>query len=294
MAMIDLLTIDAKIYPFGFYARTVNSGDNDKFNKPLRGKFYHMFWVKSGQVEMIVDNNAVTVCKNECVFIGVNQVFSISTSKSFEMLLVCFNEGFYKRNDMDERFLESCTFFNLNDTWKYTLPKQLEPIVEYYHQSLTALCTQPYDELGYYFAHNTIERLLLFAQKGLIENASGPVIVFDKSDRDIANHFRQLVKENCRQVKQVTYYAERLNVPIKRLTEICNAVLGLPPKKVITEQLVIEAKRLLQHSSMSIKEIGFDLMFLEPSNFIRFFIKAEGVSPSEYRNRFRKQKELLV
>lgn len=294
MGEIDLLTIDAKLYPYGFYARTVSSGDNDNFNRPLRGRFYHMFWVKSGQVDLTVDNNVITVGKDECVFIGINQVFSVSTAKSFQVLLVCFNEAFYKRNDMDERFLESCAFFNTKDTWKYSLPKQLKPIVEYYHQSLAGMCTQPYDELGYYFAHNTIERLLLFAQKGIIESAYTPVMTFDKSDRDIANHFRQLVKENCRQVKQVTYYAERLNIPIKRLTEICNAVLGLPPKKVITEQLITEAKRLLQHSSMSIKEIAFNLMFLEPSNFIRFFIKAEGISPSEYRDRFRKQAALLA
>lgn len=292
--MIEILNLDKTKYPLGFSAQHIKAGEYSLPDKPYRGGFYHMFWVKNGSIIVNIDNQSVSVNKNECVFIGANQVFSFVPTIGFEILLVCFTEDFYKRNDHDERFLESCIFFEPQLAKKYKVHSSLNPIIEHYHKSLMEMCSQPFEELIYQFAHNTVERLLLFAQKELMTSNYSPVAVLKKTDQDVANHFRQLVKENCRQIKQVKFYADKLNISIKRLNDVCHNTFGMPPKKMITEQVVLEAKRLLQHSSMSIKEVAFDLMFLEPSNFIRFFIKSVKMSPKEYRDMFRDKKELSV
>lgn len=292
--MIEILNLDKTKYPLGFSAQHIKAGEYSLPDKPYRGGFYHMFWVKNGSIIVNIDNQSVSVNKNECVFIGANQVFSFVPTIGFEILLVCFTEDFYKRNDHDERFLESCIFFEPQLAKKYKVHSSLNPIIEHYHKSLMEMCSQPFEELIYQFAHNTVERLLLFAQKELMTSNYSPVAVLKKTDQDVANHFRQLVKENCRQIKQVKFYADKLNISIKRLNDVCHNTFGMPPKKMITEQVVLEAKRLLQHSSMSIKEVAFDLMFLEPSNFIRFFIRSVSMSPKEYRDMFRDKKELSV
>jgi len=292
--MIEILNIDKTKFPSGFSAQHIKAGDYSLPDKPYRGGFYHMFWVKSGSIVVNVDNQTLSVNRNECVFIGANQVFSFVPTIGFEILLVCFTEAFYIRNGLDERFLESCTFFDAQLIQKYKVHSSLNPIIEHYHKSLMEMCSQPFEELLYQFSHNTVERLLLFAQKELMASKYSPIAIIKKTDQDVANHFRHLVKENCREIKQVKFYADKLNISIKRLNEVCHTTYGMHPKKMITEQVVLEAKRLLQHSSMSVKEVAFDLMFLEPSNFIRFFIKSVNMSPKEYRDMFRGKKEFSV
>lgn len=292
--MIETLNLDKKQYPTGFSAHLIKSQESPYLNKSYRSTFYQMFWIKSGQLTLKLDNNLITINEFECAFIGINQVFSIETSSSFEALLVCFEDAFYCRTDIDRRFLESCVFFNSQQVLKYKLHSSLKRIIEQHHQSLSHICRQPFDELMYLFAHNTVERLLLFSQKELLNSAYSPIEIFKKADVDIANQFRQLVKENLKEMKLVKEYADKLNISVKRLNEICNNTYGMSPKKIITEQIIIESKRLLRYSSMSIKEIAFELMFLEPSNFIRFFIKATGMSPKEYRIQFEEKREYNV
>jgi AraC-like DNA-binding protein len=47
---------------------------------------------------------------------------------------------------------------------------------------------------------------------------------------------------------------------------------------------MLEARRLLQYSELSIKSISYEIGFEDIQTFSRFFKKNEGVSPSEYRN----------
>jgi len=46
---------------------------------------------------------------------------------------------------------------------------------------------------------------------------------------------------------------------------------------------------LLVYTNNSIKQIGFDLGFEEPTNFIKYFRKHEGKTPIEFRNLFIKE-----
>ncbi|KFF15031.1 helix-turn-helix domain-containing protein [Flavobacterium hydatis] len=288
--MIEILSLDKKHFPSGFSADIITSQENQLLNQSFRSTFYQMFWLKSGELTLNLDNNLIDINKFECGFIGINQVFSVATKSNFEVLLVCFNEDFYCRTDLDRQFLSSCVFFNSEEVLKYKLHSSFKKIIQQYHQSLLHLCRQPFDELMYHFAHNTVERLLLFSQKELLDRAYSPIETFKKGDVNIANHFRKLVKENLKQIRLVKDYADKLGISVKSLNEICNAIYGMSPKKVITEEIVIESKRLLRYTNMSIKEIAFELHFLDPSNFIRFFTNATGVSPTNYRTQFEEKR----
>lgn len=244
-----------------------------------------MFWVKSGSVTLKVDMYILHVEEGECAFIGANQIFSLSTASSFNILMVRFTDTFYCRHELDMRFLDSCIFFdNSQEPLKYKLHHLVKLILKQYYDSLNYICTQSFDELMCHFAHNTIERLLLFSQKELMSSAYSPIAVY-KPHIDTAYQFRQLVKDNCRDNKLVAFYADKLNISIKRLTEICRNSYGQSPKKIISEQVALEAKRLLRHSTLNIKEIAFELRFQEPSNFIRFFVNSTGMTPKEFRDK---------
>lgn len=284
--MIETSKLDKQRYQYGFVAHYLKSSEVED-GKSYRAGFYQMFWVKSGAVILSIDSLEKEISEGECAFIGPDRVFNLRTESSFEIMLLRFTEDFYCRNEIDVRFLNSCNFFYNNGyILKYKLYPVLAPILEQYYLSLAHICRQPFDDLKNHFAHNTVERLLLFSQKELIDSDYSPVAISRKTDQDLGNKFKQLVKEHSKKEKQVQFYADQLNLSVKRLTDICNNTFGHPPKKIITEQVALEAKRLLQHSSLNIKEVAFELMFQEPTNFIRFFTNATGMTPKEYRDQY--------
>ena len=63
-------------------------------------------------------------------------------------------------------------------------------------------------------------------------------------------------------------------------------ILGSTPKKIIDDRIMLEAKRLLAHSSESVKEISYSLGFDEPTNFVKYFRKHHLSTPIEFRESF--------
>jgi AraC-like DNA-binding protein len=95
--------------------------------------------------------------------------------------------------------------------------------------------------------------------------------------------FRQLLEADFSRWHQVQYYANALGMSEKTLSRVCMAAAGVPAKTLINQRLVLEAKRMLAHTTMAVQTIGNELGFEEPTNFVKFFRKTAGVTPLGFR-----------
>ena len=93
-----------------------------------------------------------------------------------------------------------------------------------------------------------------------------------------------LVDKHFREIHSVSDYAERLFVSPKSLAKRLNALGHKTPKEILRDRIVLEAQRDLRYSDKSVKEIAFDLGFDDPAYFTRYFKKATGQSPLNYRS----------
>jgi AraC family transcriptional activator of pobA len=100
----------------------------------------------------------------------------------------------------------------------------------------------------------------------------------------ITHEFRKMVAENFPEHKEVTYYADHLNITPKYLSEVLQVELGKSAKNFIDEFVIMEAKSLLKQTTMSIQEICHWLGFEDASHFTKSFKKLVKNTPSEYRN----------
>ncbi len=89
------------------------------------------------------------------------------------------------------------------------------------------------------------------------------------------------------QTRRVEDYAAHLGCSTKTLGRACIGVAGVPPKRLIEQRVILEAKRLLAHTQVSIKGIARELGFSEETNFVKFFKRMEGVPPSVFRAKYR-------
>lgn len=78
-------------------------------------------------------------------------------------------------------------------------------------------------------------------------------------------------------------YARRLGFSESTLSRACVATVGRTAKQEIDERVALEAKRLLVHSQATATQIGHQLGFTEPTNFVKFFKRTTGSTPMEFR-----------
>jgi AraC family transcriptional activator of pobA len=99
----------------------------------------------------------------------------------------------------------------------------------------------------------------------------------------LTSRFLCMVGENYKTLSSVSAYAARLQVTASHLNETVRRAMGKTAGQVIRERMLLEAKRLLLHSDLSVSEIAYHLSFEDPSYFARFFRKHTGRPPAAFR-----------
>lgn len=99
----------------------------------------------------------------------------------------------------------------------------------------------------------------------------------------ITSSFRKLVATHFPEHKEVAYYAGKLNITPKYLSEILQVELGKSAKAFIDEYVIMEAKSLLKQTTFSIQEICYWLGYEDASHFTKSFKKLTNATPTEYR-----------
>jgi AraC family transcriptional activator of pobA len=106
---------------------------------------------------------------------------------------------------------------------------------------------------------------------------------------DVVARFTGLVEQGFLEKRQVNAYASELNVSPGHLNELVRKRLGTSASEVIQERVLLEAKRLLLHADLSVKEVSHALRMDDPAYFNRMFKKATGMTPVEYRAHIREK-----
>ncbi len=97
--------------------------------------------------------------------------------------------------------------------------------------------------------------------------------------------FREKVESHLRTGLSIAQYAKALSVTPARLRAACLEVTGKPPARVLEDRLLLEAKRNLTYTNMTVAETAYYLGFADPAYFSRFFSKHAGESPATFRKR---------
>lgn len=98
-----------------------------------------------------------------------------------------------------------------------------------------------------------------------------------------ARAFHRLVEREYRHHRPISFYAGALGITPPHLNRICQSVLGASALKVIERRLLLEAKRYLTFSSLSIKEVAALLGYTDAGYFNRMFRRETGIAPGKFR-----------
>jgi AraC family transcriptional activator of pobA len=255
--------------------------DNIAF--PHRDNFYNIFWYQKGTANHFVDFKPVKVRPNSILFVNKHRVQMLDPKGGYDGKFLLFTDTFFEMYPDDSRYLGNNILFNDFLDEPVINIKNSSPIISVFRDIESELL-RPDDSVHYHLLHNLLHNFLLLSER---ERRKGGFSEIQKGeDLDYTVLFKKLLDDKFRTVKSVSGYSVLMSVSEKKLNRATTLTLGKTPKVLIDERVVLEAKRMLVHTNNSIKEIGFNLGFEEPTNFIKYFRKHEGKTPIEFRKSF--------
>jgi AraC-like DNA-binding protein len=132
-------------------------------------------------------------------------------------------------------------------------------------------------------AHLAIFLIELVRNRKNENSANVPVSPYAQQRLD---EFMELLEVNVAHHKQVSYYADRLNLSNYQLNAIAKEMMGKTSSELIDEHIILESRRYLLGTSNQVNQIAHHLGFDDVSYFIRFFKKHTGYSPEAFRQNF--------
>jgi AraC family transcriptional regulator, transcriptional activator of pobA len=149
---------------------------------------------------------------------------------------------------------------------------------DFFHQMLAAIQTnKDSPKIVAALAMAVIEKI-----QSLYIDSQTDTIKYSRKQQ-LSKSFCSLIYTHYLENKDVAFYADKLNVTPKYLSEVIKEQTGKSPKALLEQLLFQEAKSLLKQTEMNVKEISYWLGFEDPSYFTKAFKLVEGVTPFEYR-----------
>lgn len=246
---------------------------------PHRHTFYEIVLVTGGSGHHVVDLQPWPVTPPHLGVIVPGQIHHWQDAEGIEGSVLLFNEDFLRRHPDDAAVLHVLGAL----AWLRLDPGQMA--------GLTALAGEMQRELaGAEPGHESVLRAylhVLIVRAARIAGALGPASAADGATKvsGMVERYLRLIAAPRQGSRTLTSYAREIGVSPGHLHELVREQTGLTPGKLTRGHRILEAKRLLAGTDLSVRQVSEQTGFHDPSYFCRFFRRETGLTPGEFRRR---------
>jgi AraC family transcriptional activator of pobA len=260
----------------------IELGKNSLFNtEPRRSETYSISFLKEGEVISQAGLVKKTIKAPAIIALGPTIVRTVKeTENSPKMDIIFFTDDYLLANRANVFYLMEFDFFENEELHSFGLTKiqakKIERVFEIIKDTI--------DEKNFHeqeIIRSCIYILIHEINSFLHKNAS-EIHPLEKLPSIVLN-FKNLLKKEFQHNHTVHFYADKLNITPKHLSEILKKQTGKTAGDWINESVILEAKVLLQNQSYSVAQISDFLNFSDQSVFGKFFKSNTGITPLEYR-----------
>ena len=244
----------------------------DKASIIHRADFYQLLWIESGSLSLTLDFEDVCLTSDDALLISPGQVVRFCLDSLPQGFSVLFVPEFIGEIASDTHLLHHLLSASLRG-YKVSSLHDL-PISGLIHQLMRELGGEE-NKHQLLIVRSCLRILLAEVARRLPSEA-------DRGNK-LAQLFFEAVEKHHHHRYNIADYQKELGVMEKVLSGAVLQAVGITPKVYLDQRRLLEAKRLLSFSDLSIKEVAFRLGFDEPTNFNKFFRKHAGLSPGDFR-----------
>lgn len=260
--------------------RHINPATHDE--PPHRHNFQELIWINSGSGQHQIDQSVIDIMPQTFYLISLGQVHYFLHGEELDGYVVRFTDDF------------------LSATWGLGWDYRMTLLSHFaIHRSLTldsdgiAMCENLLGQmereyLNDAFGRETVLRHLLSLLLLVLERTRLEV---GQESAELSQHaqtYQQFLADlegDYKMAHDVEHYARKQHITPRNLSSIVMEFTGKTAKKVITARLLLEARRYLQHTNASVKEIAYALGYHDASYFSKVFKQGMGVSPHAYKSK---------
>lgn len=245
------------------------------FRSTHRHDYFEIILIKKGGGKQLIDFKDCNLNANSIYTIYPNQVHLLTRAEATGLLLQFKKEVFEFLFPLQHHYL----YFNHPE-----LPLDQDQFEHLYE--MVAVIGQLNEQeqlspLSIYKSYSYLQIILIT----LIELQQGAIF---SSQDNFAGKFLQLISLHIKEKRKVADYADLMYLTPDKLSALVKDTFATTPLKLIHEELLLEIKRLMLTSALSLKEIAYELNFDTSSNFSAFIKTATGLTPSQLQASLRR------
>lgn len=240
-----------------------------------------------GSASYMLDGERHVIEKNDVVVFSQGKVLEdYSFSSDCKMLVFMGSLSFFHDLVKGIQELTSLFLFLHNNSIAHLTPERATMYRDYFNVIVNRL-TMP-DHRFRREVVSSLMRALVYDMGDVIWNNETMSVERHRIRASvILSDFLHLVEANYRVQRKVSWYAEQMNISPKYLSEVVGNNSDYTPNEWIDKYVVLQLRLLLRSSKKNIKEIAEELNFPNQSFLGKYFKEHVGISPSEYRNKYR-------
>lgn len=252
-----------------------------------RPSYFSFLFVKNAKGKYTTDDVTFDSEPGTIYFTNPGHFKSFEWFEIEEVFLITFTESFLKENvhpDVFQEFpflLAEIVYPRILNQTDY---KEFEQLYLQIYKEYKSDSLYKNKIIGNFFV------ILLLKIKEYFWNDYNPIYEGNKSSqivkifkKNLEIHFSELTQGKANKLMRVQEFAELQSLHPNYLTNVIKSKTGKSISIWISDKMISEAKLLLKNSDLSIKEISFQLGFLETTHFSNYFKKNTQSTPAKYR-----------
>ncbi|GAB5493483.1 MAG: helix-turn-helix transcriptional regulator [Phototrophicaceae bacterium] len=255
--------------------------DAESINEvPHRHSFQELLWVKSGSGRHRIDDDTLEIHAQTFYLITKGQIHYFIEGVDLEGYILRFSDDFLPNDITTSGWDYRMTLFSHFSLNQMLSPEQND--IETFQLIMDNMWREiRTDNFGKdHVLQHLLSILIILLERSRKKN---PVIESTQDPNlEVFQSFITALEDDFRREHSVNYYAQQIHMTPRQLSDIVKICTGKTAKTLILERVILEAKRHLQHTNASIKEIAFALGFKDSSYFSKVFKQMTGVSPNQY------------
>lgn len=260
---------------------------NDVFipKKPHRHSFYQVLFIEKGRGLHRIDFKNFSIDSPVVFFLSPGQVHNlVFDNTDVEGYMINFSEDYFNEFLARKGFIDELCLFKRNGEIKPINPGLELPE---FRRIIENIALTYFKKPQYWFEKIRVMLLEFFYLTACdLEKVKSEENL--KSNQHILKRFEDLIEKHFSEWHHPQVYANELAITANYLNAKCKASSGKTAGQWIRARLILEAKRLLVNSDLSISEISYQLNFEDNSYFTKFFKSGTGISPSDFRQNLNK------
>lgn len=244
---------------------------------PHRHDFYLVLYVESGGGTHTIDFVTYQVKPNSFYMMTPGQVHSWKLDKGTTGYVLFFTPSFYQMGQTDMKLLHFPFFHSLNHNPQIEMGKKRDPMISLLLKEMRNEYQKPH--MNRHLQRSYLNIILIKLATHYKQPSAGSTLATTFKLRQL----EELIDTHFKELKQPSAYADKMNLSSSYLNHLCKQSLHKTLTELISERVVLEAKRYFAYSDLTVNQVSDRLNFSNTSYFIRFFKKHTCLTPEQFK-----------